>query len=114
MNRRTTILAMGSLTLPAWAQEVTPNVLAGAKPSDVRLFASNAIMKSLVDVQPQLEALLGRKLVVQRGESREMQAEIMADQPFEVALMIAPVMEAMIAKGKIVAGSRADLGLERI
>lgn len=114
MNRRTVILTLGSLALPAWAQDATSNALAGAKPGDVRLFVSNAILKSVTIVQPQLEALLGHRLVLQAGESREMQKEIMADQSFEVALMIGPVIDAMIAKGKIVAGSRADLGLERI
>jgi molybdate transport system substrate-binding protein len=113
MDRRIAILAIGGLACPAWAEDA-PNPLASAQPGDVRLFVSNAILKSLTVVRPQLEKTLGRQLVLRVGESREMQGEILAGQDFEVALMIGPVIDAMIAKGKIVAGSRVDLGLERI
>jgi molybdate transport system substrate-binding protein len=114
MNRRTAVLAIGALLCPAWAEDAPPNPLASAQPGDVRLFVSNAILKSLTVVRPQLEQMLGHRLVLRVGESREMQVEILAGQAFEVAVMIGPVIDAMIAQGMIVAGSRVDLGLERI
>jgi molybdate transport system substrate-binding protein len=108
-------LVMPFLAGAALAQERAAQVkLAEAKAGDARLFVSGALRAPLAMVQEQAEKAVGHPLVMEVGESRRLQSEIEAGQPFEVALLTGPVIDDMIAKGKIVPGSRVDLAAVRV
>ncbi len=109
------ILAVSS-SEPSFGQEgIAARVkLADAGPEDVRLFVSGALRAPLMAVQPQLEQATGKKVVMEVSESRVLQSEIEAGQPFEAALITCPVVDEMISKGRIVAGSRVDIGVVRV
>src|SRR4029077_3236888 len=91
---------------PLCAQDWAPTKLADAKPGDVRLFVSGSVRAPALAIQRQLEQATGRKIVVESSESRILQKEIDAGQPFEAALLITSVVNDMVAKGQIVPGSQ--------
>lgn len=99
---------------PALAQGTAPAKLADAKPGDIRLFVSGSMRAPMLAIQGQLEKATGRKVVMESSESRTLQREIEAGQPFEAALMITPVVQDMIQKGKIVAGSDKMVAVVRV
>ncbi len=103
----------GLAILPALAC-VAAATLKDAAPGDVRLFVSGALRAPVAAVAPLLDQATGHPVVVQVSESRVLQQEIESGQPFEVALLTRPVIDEMIAKGKIVPGSRVDLATVRV
>jgi molybdate transport system substrate-binding protein len=88
----------------ALAQDA-PEKVADAKPGDVRLFVSNGLREPFKSVRADAQTHLGRHLVVEYGSSRVMQAQMEADQPFDVAILTATAIADLAAKGKIVPGS---------
>jgi molybdate transport system substrate-binding protein len=96
------------------AQEGGRVKLADAKPGDVRLFVSGALRAPVEAVRDSLEKATGHHIVIEAGESRMLQTEIIAGQPFEAALITRPVIDDMIAKGRVVQGSRVDIGVVRV
>ena len=99
---------------PVLAQSAGPAKLADAKPGDIRLFVSGSMRAPMLAIQGQLEQATGHKVVMESSESRVLQREIEAGQPFEAALMITPVIQDMVKKGKIVAGSDAMVAVVRV
>jgi molybdate transport system substrate-binding protein len=99
---------------PALAQGGEPTKLADAKPGDIRLFVSGSMRAPMLAIQGQLERATGRKVVMESSESRTLQREIEAGQPFDAALMTTPVVQDMIKKGKIVAGSDKIVAVVRV
>jgi molybdate transport system substrate-binding protein len=102
-----------ALTSLASAQEVSAK-LSNAQPGDVRLFVSGAMRAPVTAIQDQLERVTGRRIVIQSTESRLLQVEIEAGQPFEVAFLTKSVINELIAKGKIVAGSEMSIAASRV
>jgi molybdate transport system substrate-binding protein len=94
---------------PAFGQETAK--LADAKPGDIRLFVAGSLRAPVAQIQGLLEQKTGHRVVMESSESRTLQAEIEAGQPFEAALLTTPVIRDMIAKGKIVAGSATDIAM---
>jgi molybdate transport system substrate-binding protein len=83
--------------------------LADAPAGSVRLFVSSGLRAPLEAVRAEAEKAIGRPLAVQYAASRLLQAEIEQGQAFELAILTGEVIDELIGKGKIVAGSRADL-----
>lgn len=79
--------------------------LADAPPGSLRLFVSGALREPILAVKDKLEQATSRKLYAEVSESRNLQREIEAGQPFEAALLTTPVIKDLAAKGKIVSGS---------
>jgi molybdate transport system substrate-binding protein len=96
------------------AQEGIGPKLANAKPGDVRLFVSGALRTPMTTAKVALEKATGHAVVMEVGESRVLQSEIEAGQSFEAALITRPVIDDMIAKGRIVPGSKVDIGVVRV
>jgi len=92
------------------AAEQANQKVADAKPGDIRLFVSNGIHGPIEAVRADLAKALGRTIVVEYGSSRGLQAIMEADQAFEVAIVTPEVISEVEAKGKVVKGSRIDIG----
>jgi hypothetical protein len=73
--------------------------VAQAKPGEIRLMVTDGLRGPLQTVRAEIEKSLGRSLVVQYSESRILQKEIEAGQPFELALVTADVIDSGITKG---------------
>jgi molybdate transport system substrate-binding protein len=99
---------------PVRAQDVAPSKLADAGPGDVRLFAAGSLRASVLAMRGRLEQATGRRVVVESSESRILQQEIEAGQAFEAALLTSTVIEDLVAKGRIVAGSQTPIGAVRV
>src|SRR5260221_4692365 len=90
-----------SLALQANAQAADPKV-ADAKPGDVRVLVTAAIREPLSAVLRQAEAAIGKPIVVEYGSARgNLKSEILADQHFEVAILLPDVDDEIQAAGKI-------------
>ncbi len=83
--------------------------VADAKPGDVRLIVSNGIRVPLETVKAQAEQAVGHPFVIEYGASRGLSATMESGQAFELAIVTPEVLDDMIAKGKVVAGSRYDV-----
>jgi molybdate transport system substrate-binding protein len=88
--------------------------LANAPPGSVRIFASGAVRAPIEALRARIETATGRKMVVESSESRVLQKEIEAGQPFEAALLTTVVIKDMTAAGKIVPGSLDPLAVVRV
>lgn len=116
--RNAAIMCLGllfAMTCMAAAQVRPPRItLADAKPGDVRLFVSGAMRAPIEAARDQLEKAAGHPILMQSSESKVLQQSMEAGQPFEVALITREVTDAMVSKGKIVAGSATDICTVRL
>lgn len=99
---------------PAAAPAPPAAPFAGYKPGDVRVYMSPALRAAMDKTKPQAEAAIGRKLVIEMSQAALLQKGIEEGQPFEVALLTKPVMDAVVVKNRIVPASQvllADLPL---
>ena len=99
----------------AQAQEAREQgALARAAAGSVRIFVSGSMSTPLAAVRGPIEKATGRKLVMEVSESRNLQREIEAGQPFEAALMTTAVIDDLAAKGRIAPGSAQAIGMVRV
>ena len=99
----------------AWGQAGGPPVkLANAQPGDIRLFVAGSLRAPVAAIQGLLERRTGHKVVMESSESRTLQSEIEAGQPFEAALLTTAVVQDLIGKGKIVAASAMEIAMVRV
>ncbi len=114
MQNRNAIIAFMTFAVMlggnAQAAEQANQKVGDAKPGDVRVFISNGLHGAFEAVRADLTKALGRPIVVEYGASRGLQANIEADQAFEVAIVTPDVINDVEAKGKVIKGSRADIG----
>lgn len=114
-RRAAAILAVGALALTllrgreASARAPAGSAIAAAKAGEVRVFVSGALKAPLEAARDEAQAAIGRTLVFRVGQSRVLQAEIEAGQPFEVALLAKPVIDEMIARGEVALGSETHI-----
>jgi molybdate transport system substrate-binding protein len=109
MKRRikTANIAVGALVLGAGLLLT----LAPRTPAQVqlRVFTSDGMKPALEALIPQIEQSIGCKLAPQFNSSKNLREKIQAGEPFDVAILTSDVIDDLIQKGKIAAGSRTDL-----
>ena len=67
-------------------------------------------MKTVVEeLTPRIEHSLGRKLAAQFNSSKNLRDKIQAGEPFDAAILTGDVLDDLIQKGKIAAGTRVEL-----
>ena len=97
------MLAAVAIQAPAYAQ-AAPN-FNGAPPNAVRVLATAAIRVPLDAVLAQAQQSLGKPIVVFYGSARgNLKTAVLADQEFEVALLVPDVDVDLVAAGKIKRG----------
>jgi molybdate transport system substrate-binding protein len=69
--------------------------------------ASMGAISGLNEIVPAYTELTGRKLVVRQESRAELEQRLIADAPADVIVQTTPVMDGVIARGKVVAGSSA-------
>jgi 4-carboxymuconolactone decarboxylase len=99
MNRR---LAAGVVTL------VFP-MLATAQSPPLVVLSSNATRAALQQLAPEMERVAGRAVELRFANSADLRARIEKGERFDVALLTAPVIDALAANGKLARDSRADV-----
>lgn len=91
------------------APAATRPAFADYQPGDVRVYMSPALRNAMDKVRPQAEAAVGRKLVIEMSQAALLQKGIEDGQPFEVALLTKPVMDAVVTKSRVIPASQALL-----
>ena len=82
---------------------------AAAEAADIKVLSTVAVKAVVEELGPQFERQTGHKLVVTYGVANTMRRQIEAGESFDVAIMTAPVADALIKAGLIVPSSRADM-----
>ena len=105
MVRFSRIVALAGLTLiggAAHAQAPAETMkLAEAPPGTVRLFVAGSLRAPVTALKAQLEQATGRTVIMEVTESRILQREIEAGQPFEAAMLTTAVLDACEAQMEV-------------
>jgi molybdate transport system substrate-binding protein len=85
---------------------------AGDQPESpvVTILASNGVRAAVEHVRPELDRRSVGTVRVSFGTSAAIRGRIVAGEAFDVAMLTADALDALIETGSVVAGSRADLG----
>lgn len=96
------LLLLLSSGAPSMAQGGRAELFGAARPGDVRVLATAAIRVPLEAVRAEASRAIGHHLVIVYGSARgNLKDAIMADTPFEVALLLPDVDEQLLKSGKI-------------
>jgi molybdate transport system substrate-binding protein len=88
------------------AQQGRGQKVAEAKPGEVRVMVTAAIRTPLEAVRADAQKAVGKPLVIEYGSARgNLKDQILAGQPFEVAMLLPDVDEELAKQGKIRPGS---------
>ena len=99
-----------ALTLGQAARPAQNRAAAAAQTAPIRVLASNGVKAVLDDLRPQSERLVGRPLATQFDLAASLRERIVAGEAFDVAILTTEAIDDLIRQGKVVAGTRADLG----
>lgn len=80
-----------------------------AQAAEIRVIAATPLTAVVQELGSQFSQTSGHKLVSKYVSGPTVKEEIDSGGSFDLALSITPVIEALIAEGKLVAGTRADL-----
>jgi molybdate transport system substrate-binding protein len=82
---------------------------APAQGSELRVLTSDGMKPTVEELAPQIEKSIGRKLAMQFNSSKNIRGKIEAGEPFDVAILTSDVLDDLIQKGKVAAGTRTDI-----
>jgi molybdate transport system substrate-binding protein len=112
MNSTKTHAAVGGAVMVLLCFEAASDAQSGrgqkvaeAKPGEVRVMVTAAIRTPLESVRAEAERAVGKPLVIEYGSARgNLRDQILAGQPFEVAMLLPDVDEQLAAQKKIMPG----------
>jgi molybdate transport system substrate-binding protein len=82
---------------------------APAESAELRVLVSDGMKATVEQLSSQMEQAIGRKLAIQFNSSKNLRDKILAGEPFDATILTSDVIDDLIQKGKIAAGSRTDL-----
>ena len=77
---------------------------------ETRVFTSAAPRGIVREIAPVFERMTGRRLAIESAFAAELKRRIEAGDPFDVAILAPDMADDLVRQGKLVAGSRVDLG----
>lgn len=80
-----------------------------SRAAEIRILASGAVKEICLELAPQFEKASGHKLAVTWSGTEIIKTRVGAGEEFDLVIVGAPVIDAFIKEGKMVAGSRVDL-----
>jgi molybdate transport system substrate-binding protein len=80
-----------------------------AQAAEVKLVASAAVREAVVDLVPAFEKATGHKVTTIWAGTEAITKRISGGEVVDIVLVAAPNIDKLIAEGKLVAGSRADV-----
>lgn len=81
-----------------------------ASASELKVLSGNGAKAAVRELCAQFEKTTGNKVTVHFEVNADLKKKIEAGEAFDVAVLNPPVIDALIKSGKLVAGSRADIG----
>ncbi len=110
--KRTTVRV--SMIAAALAATIGWSFLSAQQPpaqvAELRVVCSNGVKAAVEELRPQIERAIGRRLAIVFDSTQRLMEKVDAGEPFDVAILSAANIDAMIQKGTIAAGSRAEIG----
>lgn len=85
-----------------------------AHAADIKMIGSAAVKEAVLDLIPEFEKSSGHKVTTIWAGTDAITRRISGGEPVDVVLIAAPNIEKLIAEGKLVAGSRADVAKSSI
>jgi molybdate transport system substrate-binding protein len=82
---------------------------APARGAEVKLLTAGAMRAVVVEMLPDFEKRSGHKVTVDNATAGALARRIGSGEPFDVAIITPKVVDDLIGRGRIAAGSRADL-----
>jgi molybdate transport system substrate-binding protein len=98
---------MASLLAGAFLAAPAPEVVHAA---EIKVLSGNGAKAAVKELTSQFEQASGHKISLRFEVNAELKRKIEAGETFDVAVLNPPVIDALITAGKIVAGTRADIG----
>jgi molybdate transport system substrate-binding protein len=97
---------------PLFAIVLTAGLIAGtaAPAADIKVLSGNGARAAVSALLIQFEHATGHKISLRFEVNADLETKIEAGETFDVAVLNPPVIDALIKAGKIVPGSRADIG----
>lgn len=80
-----------------------------AHAAEIKLIASNAMKEIVLDLMPGFERSTGHKVTAIWGGTEAITKRISSGEPVDIVLIAAPNIDKLIAEGRLVEGSRADV-----
>jgi len=81
-----------------------------AQAAELKVLSGNGAKAAVRELCAQFERATGHKIALRFELNADLERKIKAGEIFDVAVLNPPVMDALIRQGKLVAGSRADIG----
>lgn len=109
-----TIMRMSTIAGAVLAASIGWSFLLAQQPAaqiaELRVVCSNGVKAAVEELRPQIELAIGRRLAIDFDSSQRLTAKVDAGEPFDVAILSSANIDALIQKGTIASGSRADIG----
>jgi molybdate transport system substrate-binding protein len=80
-----------------------------ANAAEIKVLSTVGVKSVVDELGPQFERETGHKLAITFGIANVMRKQIEAGESFDLAIMTAPVADALIKQGKMVAATRTDV-----
>src|SRR3977135_4741941 len=105
--------------------KMTPALIAGkllalsifpvgaADAAEIKVLASNSLKTTLQELGPQFEKATEHKLIFTFNAAVPLKAEIEKGVAFDVAILSAPLTDALVKQGKLVGATRTDISRSR-
>ena len=81
----------------------------GVAAAEIKVVSVTPLKTTLDELGPQFELTTGHKLTIKYDVSAALKRQIEAGEPFDVALIVAPIIDDLLRQGKVAAGTRADI-----
>ena len=81
-----------------------------AQGAELRVLSGNGAKAAILELCAQFERATGNTIQLHFEVNADLKKKIEAGEAFDVAVLNPPVIDALIKDGKLVAGSRADIG----
>ena len=81
----------------------------GGAAGEIRVLSVTPFKTTLDELGPQFELTTGHKLTIKYDVSAGLKRRIEAGEPFDVALILAPIIDDLLKQGKVAAVTRADI-----
>jgi len=78
--------------------------------TEIKVLSGNGAKAAVQELCAQFERETGTKIDLHFEVNADLEKKIEAGEPFDVAVLNPPVIDALTQKGRLVAGSRADIG----
>jgi molybdate transport system substrate-binding protein len=83
---------------------------AQSQAAELKVLSGNGAKAAVRELSSQFERATGNKIELRFEVNADLERKIEAGETFDVAVLNPPVIDALIKHGKLVAGSRADIG----